>query len=123
MDTTVTGEFGTLRAEVEMIDVTSRGPRPDKAWRYTDAAGHQHFWRDGWPTLEWLVTERYWCEDCQDEHAEGEWICPLCEEVITPNMVGPSMFKERIPGLTSYYLNDEPISGQRYRELVAQLNR
>lgn len=114
------GSWGTLRIETEMIDVTSAGPRPDKSWRYTDAQGHQHRWDDGWPTLEWFVTERYWCEDCEDGHTEGEWICLLCEEVIQPGMLGPSMHREYVPGLISAYLNDEPISGDEAQRLIAQ---
>jgi hypothetical protein len=106
-----------LRWEREQIDVTSAGPRPDKTWRFTDAAGHEHYWSDGWPTLAWFVTERWWCEDCEDEHTEGEWCCPLCEEVIAPGMTGPSPFREYMPGRVSFYLGDEEISPQRFAEL------
>lgn len=106
-----------LRWERDLIDVTSNGPRPDKSWRYTDAAGHEHRWADDWPTLEWFITERYWCEECGDEHTEGEWICPLCEEVIAPGMLPPSIFREYMPGLVRFYLGDEEISPERFAQL------
>lgn len=115
-----------LRAETEQIDVTSALPYPDERWRFTDAAGHEHRYErqaagDYYPTLRWFVTERYWRADCEDEHTEGEWICPLCDEVITPGTAGPDMFRRYVPGRTTYYLGDEEISEARYRELEAQL--
>jgi len=123
MDTTITGDFGTLRAEVEMIDVSSALPRPDKKWTYTDRQGHRHHWDDGYPTLVVVTEESYWCEDCHDEHTDSHYECPLCGEEIRPGLVGPSLYREYTPGMTSYYLNDEPISEDRYRELVTQMQQ
>ena len=126
MDTTLTGAFGTLRAEAELIDVSSALPYPDEAWTYTDQHDHKHrYKRTGpgtyYPTLTWVVDETYWCEECGDEHAEGHWECPLCGEHITPGLKGPDRFPRKIPGMVSYYLNDEPISKAEYQRLVEQL--
>jgi hypothetical protein len=111
---------GVLRAETERIEVTSNLPRPDQKWRYTDEQGHEHSWQDGYPTLRTVVDDVYWCEGCQDEHEETHLECSLCGETIEPGMVGPSPFREFIPGRTSYYLDDEPISEERFRELMEQ---
>jgi hypothetical protein len=120
-ESTVTGEFGVLRVERDMIDVTSGLPRPDEAWRYTDRQGHGHYWRDGYPTLRTVLGGPYWCEDCHDEHQDSHLECPLCSETVQPGMVGPSPFREFIPGLTSYYLNDEPITEERAREILGKM--
>lgn len=115
-----TGDFGELRVETEMIDVTSGLPRPDENWTYTDQHGHEHRYDDGYPTLIQVVDETYWCPDCNDEHEKTHLECRECGEHINPGLRGPSMFREFIPGPRSYYLNDEPISEQRFREIAAQ---
>jgi hypothetical protein len=112
------GDFGTLRIETDMIDVTSSSPYADEDWTFTDAAGHQHRYDHGYPTLRWFVTERWWCEECDDEHTEGEWTCPLCDEVIVPGTAGPDLFRRYAPGRTSYLLNDQPISEDEARRII-----
>jgi hypothetical protein len=119
----IVGDFGVLRAEAELIDVTSSLPYADEAWTYTDQAGHRHRYSKGYPTLTWVIDETYWCEDCNDEHTEGHWECPLCGERITPGLKGPDMFPKRIPGMVTYYLNDVPISKDEYQRLVAQITQ
>lgn len=116
------GEFGELRAEVEQVEVTSDLPRPDPNWRFTDAQGHEHYRdTDGeYPTLRTVVDETYWCSDCNDEHTDTHLECAICGETIQTGTLPPSMFREFTPGRTEYYLNDEPISPERYRELVEQ---
>lgn len=121
---TFTGDFGELRIEIESIDVTSSLPKPDTRWTFTDANGHRHRYEDGaYPTLVRVVDETYWCPDCNEDHEVTHLGCRECGERIEPGMVGPSGFRESIPGLRSYYLNDEPISEERYREIVAQYGR
>jgi len=100
----------TLRIEVEEVEVTSNAPRTDEAWTYTDQRGHEHYWRDGYPTLRYVVDETYWCGDCRDEHTEGHYECLECGEHITPGMRPPSMVREFMPGLKSFYLDDQPVS-------------
>ncbi len=120
-ESTFTGDFGELRMEREMIDVTSDLPRPDKNWTYTDARGHEHRYDDGWPTLVTIVDGTYWCEEHEEEHEETHLACAICGEAISPGMVSPPPGREFIPGRTSAWLNGEPISKERYEELVRSL--
>lgn len=113
-------DFGELTVDTAMIDVTSNLPRPDKSWRYTDQQGHEHYWRDGWPTLTRVVDETYWCGECNDEHHDTHLECRVCHETIEPGTTGPSGFREFIPGRTTYLLNGEPISKERAEEIMAQ---
>jgi hypothetical protein len=116
---------GELTFETERIEVTSNLPRPAKSWRYTDAAGHEHYWQDGYPTLVTVVdsvVEPYWCEDCQEHHDEGDegaWHleCPQCHEEIRPGLTGPSLFREFAPGRTSWWLDGQPIDEATARRL------
>jgi len=113
---------GELRFEREQIDVTSGLPRPDERWTYTDHHGHEHHWRDGWPTLRWVVDEpEYIDEDGEEYPAEGHYECPFCGEDISPGMRGPSGFREFIPGREQWWLNGEPISAERGREIYERL--
>lgn len=116
----IKGSFGELRIEVDVIEVSQLGPKPDKRWRYTDHQGHEHYWAADYPTLEWVIDYTYWCCDCGDEHSEGHWACAICGEEIEPGTVGPLLAREYVSGPTFYYLNDEPISAERARELVGE---
>lgn len=130
-ESVIRGSFGELRAETEMIEVTSGLLRPDPKWAYTDHAGHEHYYRkgsrygegSGYPTLIVVTEEPYWCPDCHDEHTSSHYECPLCDEEIAPGLVPEPPYREYIPGLTSYYLNDEPITPDEYQRLVDQLQR
>lgn len=100
---TYTGNGWKLVVETDQIEVTSNSPRADPDWRYTDEAGHVHFFDDithGYPTLVSVTEEPYWCADCEDEHEDSHLECPHCMEVIAPGMTGPSIFREFIPGPT-----------------------
>jgi hypothetical protein len=90
----------TIEVCREMHEVYSNSPTPAKDWRFIDAAGHGHFWQDGYPTLRWASVP---CtmghgDDCD---AEGWWECRLCAEHISPGMKPPSMFPKMIAGLTT----------------------
>ena len=112
---------GTLRVEREVIEVTSNAPRTDEAWTYTDERGHEHYWRDGYPTLQWVTEDTYWCSDCDDEHDDGgHWECRECGETVEPGMRPPSMYREFMPGPTSYFLNDEPVTAAQARAFIAE---
>ncbi len=122
-DAVYRGGFGELRIETDMIDVTSIGPEPDPDWDYTDHHEHRHFHsdtEDPYPTLKWVIDYRYWCEDCHDEHTEGHRACKQCDERISP---GTMHFPGRryVPGLPECYLNGEPISPERARELIVSM--
>ncbi len=42
-DTTITGTFGTLRREQDVIEYSTwGGPVADERWRHTDKQGHEH---------------------------------------------------------------------------------
>jgi hypothetical protein len=115
----ITGDFGELRIETQMIDVTSSLPRPDKSWTYTDEHGHEHRYDDGYPTLVRVVDATRVDED-GEEWEESHLECRECGEHIAPRMTGPSRFREYAPGRIAAYLNGEPISKERYLEIVEQ---
>lgn len=74
---------------------------PDPGWRYKDAAGHGHYYDDGFPTLTW-VSEPCTMGHGEDCDSEGHWECPLCREWVNP---GTRMSKPVfISGPTSYVL-------------------
>lgn len=123
MGESITGDFGTLEIETEMIDVTSSLPYPDEQWTYTDQQGHAHRYSrqaagDYYPTLAWVVDETYWCDDCQDEHTDGHYECAICGEHIEPGLRGPDYARKYMPGRTSYYLNGESITKEQADEIL-----
>ena len=91
-DATFTYEEGGER-------VYSYMPEPDPEWRYTDAAGHEHY-REGprYPTLMTAHDYTYWCEDCRDEHDVTHLECSLCGEHIVPGTRPASPTGTWIPG-------------------------
>ena len=119
MATTTQGDFGDLSAETEAIEVTSNLPRTMKSWRYTDQQGHEHYWRDnGYPTLKRVVDGREWDDDLEDWYEASHLECPLCGETIIPGTTIDT-FRRFAPGLTTYKLNGELITKERYEEILA----
>lgn len=121
----LTGAWGTLRVETEVIEVPpSITPEPDERWSFTDRQGHRHAYAaEGafrYPTLRWVVDETCWCEDCQDEHQEGHWECEVCGERITPGTRGPDLFKRFLAGRTAFFLDGEPIREADARRIVSE---
>lgn len=121
---TLSGPLGELAMEVEVIDVSSALPYADPDWRFTDAAGHEHYRAEGgYPTLRHHLdsVERWWCEDCGEEHVEerGHYECPLCGETVQPGSKVDTHRRFQ-PGLRSYTLDGQPISQERYEEILAQ---
>jgi hypothetical protein len=119
MATTFTSQ-GELTFETEMVEVTlGWSPSPNKAWRYTDAQGHEHYWRQGYPTLAhapqpglWVLrvrpgrlTRRRRFRDFRPTRQQ----CRICGEPIRPSLVSPSGFREFAPGRTQWYLDGQPI--------------
>lgn len=116
----VTGE-GRLEIRCEIIIATSL-VAPRKSWRFTDAAGHVHRWREGpdaYPTLTPVGDGLYWCEDCRDEHEDSHLECRWCGERITPEVTGP--VTEQIPGMLEYYLDGKAITPEHAGEILARL--
>jgi hypothetical protein len=74
--------------EQHWIEGNTDLPQPDPRWRHTDAAGHEHTTVDGrWPTLDWVVDEVYWCEECRDNHEDGHYRCARCGEAVDPGTI------------------------------------
>lgn len=119
---TIRGDFGELRAETEIVDVTSSLPKPDPNWVYTDEHGHEHRYEDGYPTLVRVVDATH-VDEYGEEWDEWHFECRECGEHVMPGTVGPSPFREFAPGRRSYYLNDEPISEDRFREIAEQYSQ
>lgn len=102
-----------LTITVEMEDVTSALPRPDKGWSYTDRAGHFHAYsvaRDGgsYPTLFEVLQP---CDLLSTEgHDDLEWCgcrwvfqCRICSEVIEPGTVVDT-HREMRPGHKDWFV-------------------
>lgn len=98
-------------------------PEPDPDWKYTDAAGHPHFYgpEGGYPTVTWVLDRRYWCEGCRDEHQEGHWECPLCGEHVVPGTRMPSPYGTMIFGPRTVSLTyDDGRERREYAILTAE---
>jgi hypothetical protein len=114
-----------LTTHCEQIEVTSLSPRPDPAWRFVDASGHEHAYLDrGYPTLKWVVDEEGYViveDGYPDEYPPtGHYECGECGEEIKPGMMGPSPFREFIPGMRSYFLDNEAITEDEYRTIATE---
>lgn len=102
-----------LRFVTDMIDVSSSMPVPDPEWRDKDIAGHEHYAEltpEGittYPTLESVLVDRYFCEDCGSEHQTHAWRCRVCQQIILPGTTWPD--STSVPGLTTAYLNGRQI--------------
>ena len=94
---------GSLVIERNAVEIPpSMLPEPDPDWTFTDAAGHAHYYDDGYPTLERVVVETWWCVDCHDHHDDEAMACPICGEHIRPGTRPPSPFPKYIPGLETW---------------------
>lgn len=112
-----------LEIEREMIEVSINLPQPDPNWTYTDRAGHDHAYSaqgSRYPTLVRRESDPYWCADCDDEHTDSWWECPLCGEKITPGTFIDSS-RKFIPGLTMYRINGEDVSPAEGEALLAEI--
>ena len=68
---------------------------------FSDKAGHRPYYSDAYPTLVWPVSAVSWCDDCRDEHDEGDYKCIQCSEIVVPGFRGPSPWRSFEPGLRS----------------------
>jgi hypothetical protein len=97
-----------LTINQDWIDVTSSRPSSNEYWKFTDAAGHEHQYANGYPTLRLVVDAEHWCSGDEgwtphDPHMqvdESHYECPECGEVIEPKM-DPPYTPKSMPGLTS----------------------
>lgn len=109
-----------LEITQEWVNIYSNSPRPDPKWRVTDLVGHEHYYKDGYPTLKTVVDETYWCADCRDEHDREHLECIECGEHIKPKTIGPSYLPQRIPGPRYATLNGFPISNEEANIVAAE---
>ena len=74
---TLRGGGWSIEVHQEWIDITTAGPAPDPSWRYTDHAGHDHYYRHqgGYETLAVVVDEWHHCDgtDPDDEFCNIGW--------------------------------------------------
>lgn len=111
----------SFRVEQDWIDVTTNMPERDPNWRETDSNGHEHRYEDGdYPTLRWAEDEPYWCEQHQEEHEQGHWECRVCGEEVSPGMRMPSPVPKKIPGMRSYFIDDELVDEATFKAAVAE---
>jgi hypothetical protein len=109
----------TCTVNQEHIQVTSEYGEPDKNWKFTDAAGHEHYRvsdLEPYPTLRLAHGEGYWCRACSDEHEDSWFECGLCGEKITLGMT-PGPITVFIPGLHEAYLENVPLTAAEREEL------
>lgn len=117
---------GELRVESEVIPVHYLSDI-DGAWRFTDSHGHEHYCdydaADHYPTLREVYQEPFYCQDCGETHTDlvDHLECRLCGETVRPRTTGPGT--KYLRGPVSYYLDGQPISGERAAELLATLQR
>lgn len=109
----------TFRMKQEHEEYTTAAPETDKAWRATDSNGHEHYWQDGYPTLEWVVTGGYWCEMHNEDHEEGEWRCRECGEHVPPGMKHPGPRVITVPTMRRYFVDDREVGKDEFDQLVA----
>ena len=101
----------SLELNREPLSYTTLHPyERDPDWTFRDAQGHEH--DATLATLEWIVTNRYWCSDCRDWHEEGEYRCRLCREAVSPGERYIGHGPHYLPGLLEGKLTvtrDEPL--------------
>jgi hypothetical protein len=86
---------------------------PDKKWRYTDKAGHEHRYEDGYPTLKEVI-EFVPCgyEDCNcDGHEISHYECPECGERIRPGVAQETHYSY---GRKQYYVDGAQVPEEQY---------
>ncbi|MFI2620421.1 hypothetical protein [Streptomyces sp. NPDC018584] len=119
-------EGRTLEVETERIEVTTALPQPDPRWTYTDRAGHEHAYGQRgsaahtYPTLARRESEPYWCSDCDDEHTDVWFECPLCGEQIEPGTFIDTS-PQYMPGPTTYLIDGEPVTEAEGKALLDEI--
>jgi hypothetical protein len=116
----ISGPRGVLRMERDVIRVDYL-TKADERWRFTDSHGHEHRWHPGndpYPTLRPVYEEPGWCDTCHEVHEDliDHMECRQCGDTVTPGTTGPGT--EMIPGMTSYYLDDQPISPEEFEAIM-----
>lgn len=81
----IKGQGWSLTIEQDVAQY-GEGYIPDPGWSYSDPAGHvhRHLKKGESPTWHYVVVSTYWCEDCADEHENGEDCCRVCGATVEP---------------------------------------
>lgn len=112
--------------DLGIVDVTSNH-RPDTAWRFTDAAGHEHRWfADGQPAESYRADARHevpslvWVKDGEDfypgddePHDIGHHECRHCGEHVEPSYTADTN-RVFIKGLTTCRINGKQVSKEEF---------
>lgn len=115
MSSQLTVGNNTFEKRVEQVEVTSNLPKRDPNWQGRCSRGHV----SNWDTVQWWVDHVEYCPQCEEDHEEGHWVCPVCLEEIKPGMFGPSGVREFVPGMTIYFINGVEVDKDEYgRELA-----
>ena len=93
---------------------TLHGFGPNEKWKYTDKAGHEHYWKDGYPTLV-LKSEHVYC-DCCDGYEDDWFECPICGEVIKPTSE-PKIY--HVAGRISHTIDGMPVTEEEFKKELA----
>jgi hypothetical protein len=114
-----------FEAHCEPIEVT-RLSRPDTAWRFIDAHGHEHRWHVGEtpagayspseqyevPSILW-VHEKWGSYEDGSRYSIGHHECRACGDRVTPRHTSDTT-RQYIPGPRSYFINGEPVSQDEF---------
>jgi hypothetical protein len=123
-----------LRIETQQVEATDMGgSEPDPEWSFTDRHGHVHTHSSGtWHWVQDDPDEETWIDADGDEHEpDGHYQCNVkmfgsmrCGALVEPGYKyrSGSSFRQYIPGHTSYYLDDKPITEEEAKELMAELS-
>ncbi len=117
----------TFEMQCDMLDVTSMH-RPDTAWLFVDANGHEHRWFvDGKPAGDYRATERYdvptlvWVkdgyecwEDDDEPHDVGHNECSQCGLHIEPRYTADA-YTQYAPGMRRYRINGENVPEDEFK--------
>ena len=106
---TISGSHWTLTNEQRGEWVTMGVRTTDEHWMFTDAAGHEHRYDSGYPTLDYVVDASHWCDGREglyshDPHEavdDAHYECKLCREVIKPG-THPPEHQVYVAGSSSY---------------------
>lgn len=118
---------GVVRIERAYQEISLSSNVADKAWRFTDASGHEHSYRrrhqpgdDEYPTLAYVAGPSYYCAECGDEHedyAVSHYECRICGEAVEPGSVPPQNPAGYVLTRQTAYL-DGRIIGQQEAEAI-----
>jgi hypothetical protein len=123
---------GVVRIERDYQEINMQGPVADESWRFTDANGHEHYYREEkdpeaehgghYPTLVYVPGPGYYCADCGDEHedyAVSHCECRACGLTVEPGSREPNNPEALVLTSQAAYLDGELITRERAEELLS----